>query len=564
MSKIIQKLKDELTSEVNIAIKNAIQKGQLPESNSVDFQIEVPADPSNGDFSTNVAMNSAKTFKLAPRKIAEIIVENIDLSNTMFNKIDVAGPGFINLFLHDKFYGEILKDINTSGKDYGRSNFGQGKKVMIEFVSANPTGPMHLGNARGGALGDCLGAVMNVAGYNVFKEFYINDAGNQIDKFAISLEARYIQLLKGKDSFPFPEDGYHGEDITDLAQDFINIYGDQYLSQPNDVRRKALIDFALPKNIEKMQRDLNKYRITYDNWFKESTIHENGEVQETINQLTEKGLTYELDGALWYKATAFGSEKDEVLVRQNNTPTYFAADIAYHRNKFLTRNFDLCIDIWGADHHGHVARMKGAMEAIGIDSSRLDVVLMQLVRLVRNGEVVRMSKRTGKAIQLADLLDEVSIDAARFIFNLREPNSQMEFDLDLAIKQDSQNPVYYVQYAHARICSIIRNLSSENINFRECSNQELSLLNTSEEHELIKYLASYTDEIILAAKDYNPSKITKYVINLATLFHKFYNTCHVKGENKDLMYARLYLCVAVKTVIFNILNMFKIDAPESM
>lgn len=564
MSKIIQKLKDELTNKVNIAIKNAIQKGQLPESNSVDFQIEVPADPSNGDFSTNVAMNSAKTFKLAPRKIAEIIVENIDLSNTMFNKIDVAGPGFINLFLHDKFYGEILKDINTSGKDYGRSNFGQGKKVMIEFVSANPTGPMHLGNARGGALGDCLGAVMNVAGYNVFKEFYINDAGNQIDKFAISLEARYIQLLEGKDSFPFPEDGYHGEDITHLAQDFINIYGDQYLSQPNEVRRKALIDFALPKNIEKMQRDLNKYRITYDNWFKESTIHENGEVQETINQLTEKGLTYELDGALWYKATAFGSEKDEVLVRQNNTPTYFAADIAYHRNKFLTRNFDLCIDIWGADHHGHVARMKGAMEAIGIDSSRLDVVLMQLVRLVRNGEVVRMSKRTGKAIQLADLLDEVSIDAARFIFNLREPNSQMEFDLDLAIKQDSQNPVYYVQYAHARICSIIRNLSSENINFRECSNQELSLLNTSEEHELIKYLASYTDEIILAAKDYNPSKITKYVINLATLFHKFYNTCHVKGENKDLMYARLYLCVAVKTVIFNILNMFKIDAPESM
>ena len=325
-----------------------------------------------------------------------------------------------------------------------------------------------------------------------------------------------------------------------------------------------MIEYALPHNIEKMQKDLKKYGITYDQWFLESTIHKNGELQETIEELTKRGYTYEKDGALWYKATEFGSDKDDVLVRQNGNPTYFAADIAYHRNKFVKRGFDLCIDIWGADHHGHVARMKGAMEALGLDSSKLDVILMQLVRLTQNGEVVRMSKRTGKAIQLGDLLDEVPVDSARFLFNMREANSQMEFDLDLAVKQDSQNPVYYVQYARARICSILKALAADGITPYPCTDEELCLLTTPAELELIRHLSAYTSEIIEAAKDYDPARITRYVITLATLFHKFYDACRVKGDNPHLTNARLTLCIATSTVICNVLNMFKISTPESM
>ena len=564
MSKLVEQSTANLRTLIIEAIGKAITAGQLPSEPIPDFTIEVPADRSHGDWATNVAMVSAKAFKLAPRKIAEAVASHIVLDSSYFKSCEIAGPGFLNFFLNEQFYVDVVKEVIAEGDNYGHSDFGQNKKVMIEFVSANPTGPMHMGNARGGALGDCLASVMSAAGYDVWREFYVNDAGNQIEKFGNSLEALYLQMYLGEENVPFPEDGYQGEDIKDRAAEFAAINGDKFVHVDSHIRQQALIEYALPHNIEKMQKDLKKYGITYDQWFLESTIHKNGELQETIEELTKRGYTYEKDGALWYKATEFGSDKDDVLVRQNGNPTYFAADIAYHRNKFVKRGFDLCIDIWGADHHGHVARMKGAMEALGLDSSKLDVILMQLVRLTQNGEVVRMSKRTGKAIQLGDLLDEVPVDSARFLFNMREANSQMEFDLDLAVKQDSQNPVYYVQYARARICSILKALAADGITPYPCTDEELRLLTAPAELELIRHLSAYTSEIIEAAKDYDPARITRYVITLATLFHKFYDACRVKGDNPHLTNARLTLCIATSTVICNVLNMFKISTPESM
>ncbi|MBE6823130.1 MAG: arginine--tRNA ligase [Ruminococcaceae bacterium] len=563
MSKQVFKATSDLKTAIQNAFREAMRCGELQKAEIPEFSIEVPADHAHGDWATNAAMVSARTFHSAPRKIAETLTKYLVLEGTYFDRFEIAGPGFLNFFLSRRFYGDILKDILSSGADYGRSDYGQKKKIMVEFVSANPTGPMHMGNARGGALGDCLAAVLDMAGYDVWREFYVNDAGNQIEKFGGSLEARYLQIYKGEDAVEFPEDGYHGDDIKERAAEFAKEFGDRYVNEDSAVRQKALVDFALPKNIQKMKDDLKKYRIEYDEWFLESRLHNDGELDECIQILKDKGLTYEKDGALWYKATSFGAEKDEVLVRQNGNPTYFAADIAYHRNKFR-RGFDTCIDVWGADHHGHVARMKGAMNAIGLDGDKLDVVLIQLVRLVKAGEVVRMSKRTGKAIQLADLLDEVPVDAARFLFNMREANSQMDFDLDLAVQEDAQNPVYYVQYAHARICSILKALAAEGIAPRACTDEELALLTQPEEIELIRHLSSFTGEIITAAKDYDPARITRYVITLATLFHKFYNACRVKGEDEHLTAARLALCEATSTVICNVLSMFKISAPETM
>lgn len=564
MSRLINQIEKNISELLKNALETAFKENLLPPCAIPEFIIENPANRTHGDFSSNVAMLCAKNFKMPPRKLAEIIVSKIDLSETLLEKVEIAGPGFINFFLKEKFYPEVIKEILDRKEDYGRSDFGKQKKVMVEFVSANPTGPMHMGNARGGALGDCLAAVLDVAGYDVYREFYVNDAGNQISKFAMSLDVRYQQIFYGEEAVVLPEDAYQGADIADLAKEFALINGDVFLKVDEAVRQKALVEFALPKNINKMKSDLKKYRIEFDNWFHESDLHKNGEVAEVVEILKNKNLTYEKDGAIWYKATELGFDKDEVLVRSNGTPTYFAADIAYHRNKFAKRNFELCINLWGADHHGHVARMKSSMDAIGLDGSKLDVLLFQLVRLVKNGEVVKMSKRTGRAIQLADLLDEVSVDAARFIFNVREANSQMDFDLDLAVKQDAQNPVYYVQYAHARICSIIKALENSGVTLRGCSDEELLALNSPEEKELIWHLSKYTNEIIDAAKKYEPAKITRYVVDLATLFHKFYSTCKVNCENERIMQARLALCVCVKTVIKNILTMFKIEVPESM
>lgn len=581
MSYIVNEVQNELKKIIACASEKAAEKGTLAAVPSGTFNVEIPADRANGDFSTNAAMTWARELKNAPRKIADAIIAEVSLEGTYFERVEVAGPGFINFYLGDRYYADILKDIRAKGKDYGRSDYGKGKRINVEFVSANPTGPMHMGNARGGALGDCLAAVLDRAGYEVSREFYINDAGNQIDKFALSLDVRYQQIYKGEDAVELPEDSYHGEDIKVRAQEFADVYGDKYINADETERRKALVDFALPKNIQAMKDNLTKYRIEYDTWFHESVLHNDGELADTIELMKEKGLTYEKDGALWYKNIDVQTErlkkqglsqesinklelKDDVLIRANGNPTYFAADIAYHRNKLSVRNFDTAIDVWGADHHGHVARMQGALDAIGVGGDRLNVILMQLVRLTRDGEVVRMSKRTGKAITLVDLLEDIPIDAVRFLFNMREPGSQMEFDLDLAVEQSSQNPVYYCQYAHARICSIIKKLKAEGIEPRDCTEEELETLKAPEERELIRHLAGLTNEIVNSAKLYDPAKITRYVIDLATLFHKFYNACRVQCDDEVLMQARLYLCVCVKDTIKNILEMLRITVPESM
>ncbi len=562
MSVLVKTAKEQIRALLYSAAEEAIKNGEFESAELPAFTIEVPSNREHGDYAANAALVWARAFKKAPRMIAEALLKYMKLQNTYIDRAEIAGPGFLNFFLNADYYADIISDVINKRDSYGRSDFGENKRVLVEFVSANPTGPMHIGNARGGALGDCLAAVMDAAGYYVEREFYINDAGNQINKFALSLDLRYQQLyLEG---IEMPEDSYHGEDIIAHAKAFAEINGDSYINKSEEERRKALVEFALPQNIAALETDLLKYRIKYDTWFKESTLHNNKEAARIIELLKESGHTYTLEDALWFKATDFGCDKDFVLVRANGVPTYVVPDIAYHYNKLEIRKFDRAIDILGADHHGYVPRLKAALTALGVDASRLDVVLMQMVRLVRNGEVIKASKRSGKAITLVTLLDEVPIDAARFFFNLREPNSHFDFDLDLAVSESNSNPVYYVQYAHARISSIIRNLEAEGISLRGCDKGELALLTAAEEKELILHLSALTDEIVLAAKSYDPARITHYVTELATKFHKFYAACRVKGEDESLTMARLNLCYAAGIAIKNVLSMLKIDAPEKM
>ena len=562
MSKLVKQTELELKEKIMDALGRAVADGVLDVAPLPGFIIEVPKERQNGDYSTNVAMAGAKAFHKAPRVIAQAIVDRLDLADTVFDRAEIAGPGFINFFLGNRFYAAVLEDLMAQGENYGRSDYGKGKRVLVEFVSANPTGPMHIGNARGGAIGDCLAAVLDWAGYDVQREFYVNDAGNQIEKFATSLEVRYLQHYDP--AVELPEDAYKGMDIVEHAENFIKKYGDRYVNAPAEERRKALVDYALPKNIAGLERDLGAYRIQYDRWFKESSLHGDGSVQRVIDALKEKGVTYEQDGALWFKASEFGNDKDIVLVRANGIPTYIVPDIAYHYNKLVTRGYDKAVDVLGADHHGYVPRMKAALTALGLDANRLDCVIMQMVRLVRDGETIKLSKRSGKAITLNTLLEEVPIDAARFFFNLREPNSHFDFDLELAASTSNENPVYYVQYAHARICSILRKAAEEGVTLCTPTTAELEQLTAPEERELIRHLAALTDDVVTAAKTYDPAKITHYVIDLATLFHKFYNAQRVMVEDEGLMQARLYLCTAVKNTIRNVLTMLKISVPERM
>ena len=562
MSLLVEKAREQVTACIKNAAYAAIKKGALEKADMGDFSVSVPQNREHGDYAANAAMVWARAFHKAPRAIAEILGAEFDFKGTYIEKYEIAGPGFINFFLSDDYYADILLDVENKGEGYGRSDYGKGKRVLVEFVSANPTGPMHIGNARGGALGDCLASVLETAGYYTEREFYINDAGNQINKFALSLDLRYRQLFG--DGIEMPEDSYHGEDIINHAKAFAEIHGDEYINKSEEERRKALVDFALPKNIQGLKDDLAKYRIHYDTWFNESTLHKNGETARIIELLKQSGHTYMQEDALWFKATDFGCDKDFVLVRANGVPTYVVPDIAYHYNKLMVRKFDKAIDVLGADHHGYVPLLKAALTALGVDADRLDAVLMQMVRLVRDGEVIKASKRSGKAITLVTLLDEVPIDAARFFFNLREPNSHFDFDLDLAVNESNLNPVYYVQYAYARICSIFRNLKAEGIEKRSCTAEELKRLTSPEERELILHIAAYTDEIIAAAKDYDPARITHYVCELATKFHKFYAACRVKGIDEPLMQARLTLCSDTATVIKNVLDLIKVSAPEKM
>ena len=563
MANLIEEAKFAIGEALENAYKKAVAAGELPEGGLPAGNIEIPKDEKNGDYAANHAMAGAKTLKLPPRRIAEALCANIDLSESYFASVEIAGPGFLNFRLSEKWYGAVLRAVRGEGNSYGCSDEGKGERVMVEFVSANPTGPMTIGNARGGVLGDALASVMQRAGYNVWREFYVNDAGNQVDLFGKSIEARYVQLIKGEDAAEFPENGYHGDDIRELAELIRERDGDRYLDMPSDERCKAFVEFGLPYNIARMKADLARYRISFDQWFLESSLHESGYVADTVKLLEDAGLTYEKDGALWLRNTGLGADKDEVLRRSNGFYTYYAVDIAYHRNKFIERGFERVIDVWGADHHGHAIRFAASMKApaLGLQSKKLDFLIMQMVRLIRDGETVKVSKRTGKALTLGDLMDDIGVDACRFFFNAK-PDSHLEFDLDLAIRQDSENPVYYVQYAHARICSLIGALADEGVAVPETF--DATLLQDEQEKALIKVLANFTEEVRQAALTYDPSRINRYVIDVAAHFHRFYAACRIKDAEPALRGARLALCDCTRTVIENALDIIGVSAPEKM
>ena len=581
MINMIQNAKDQVASLAMNAYQAAVADGTLPQAEVKTAPVEIPKDTSNGDFTTTFALAASKALRQPPRNIAQTLLDHMDLEGTYFTSAEIAGPGFLNFRLNDSWFRGVMEAVETEGADYGTNDMLKDKKYMVEFVSANPTGPMHMGNARGGVLGDTLAAVLAACGADVTREFYVNDAGHQIDKFAHSIEARYLQIIKGEEDVPFPEDGYQGGDIRELAQAYYDRNGEKLLDVPEAERQETLANFGLSVNLPKMKTDLQRYKIDYDNWFYESTLHESGYVAETVQMLTERGWTYEKDGALWLKTAEIMREamrkagkkekdieklelKDDVLRRANGFYTYFAADIAYHRNKFAVRGYDKVINIWGADHHGHVARLKGALDALGLNGTeKLDIVLMQLVKLLRDGELVRMSKRTGKAISLSDLLDEVSVDAARWYFNAK-PDTQMEFDLGLAVREDSENPIYYVEYAHARICSLLRAMAEEGTAVPAQSAVDMSILTGETEQALIKQIAQFCEEIKLAARDYDPSHINRYLQELAACFHRFYNACRIKGEEVAVQAARLKLADDTRVVLKNGLKLIGVDAPEKM
>ena len=578
MINMVQNAKDQAAALAMAAYQAAVADGTLPAAEVKTAPVEIPKDTANGDFTTTFALAASKALRQPPRSIAQALLDHMDLAGSYFASAEIAGPGFLNFRLGDGWYAGVCEAVETEGAEYGTGDGLKGQKIMVEFVSANPTGPMHMGNARGGVLGDTLASVLAACGADVTREFYVNDAGHQIDKFAHSIDARYRQLIQGEDAVAFPEDGYQGEDIRDLAKAYYEQNGDALLSAPEEERLEKLAQFGLSVNLPKMKSDLERYKIRYDNWFYESSLHESGYVAETVELLAARGWTYEKDGALWLRTADILRDhyrragkkeadiekldlKDDVLRRANGFYTYFAADIAYHRNKFAVRGFDRVINVWGADHHGHVARLKGALDAIGLDGDKLDIVLMQLVKLLRDGEVVRMSKRTGKAISLSDLLDEVSVDAARWYFNAK-PETQMEFDLGLAVREDSENPIYYVEYAHARICSLLRALGEEGVSVP--GRADVSLLTGETERALMKQIAQFCEAVRLAARDYDPSYINRYLQELAGCFHRFYTACRIRGEEPAVRDARLKLADDTRIVLRNGLKLIGVDAPEKM
>ena len=578
MINMVQNAKDQAAALAMAAYQAAVADGTLPAAEVKTAPVEIPKDTANGDFTTTFALAASKALRQPPRSIAQALLDHMDLAGSYFASAEIAGPGFLNFRLGDGWYAGVCEAVEAEGAEYGTGDGLKGQKIMVEFVSANPTGPMHMGNARGGVLGDTLASVLAACGADVTREFYVNDAGHQIDKFAHSIDARYRQLIQGEDAVAFPEDGYQGEDIRDLAKAYYEQNGDALLSAPEEERLEKLAQFGLSVNLPKMKSDLERYKIRYDNWFYESSLHESGYVAETVELLTARGWTYEKDGALWLRTADILRDhyrragkkeadiekldlKDDVLRRANGFYTYFAADIAYHRNKFAVRGFDRVINVWGADHHGHVARLKGALDAIGLDGDKLDIVLMQLVKLLRDGEVVRMSKRTGKAISLSDLLDEVSVDAARWYFNAK-PETQMEFDLGLAVREDSENPIYYVEYAHARICSLLRALGEEGVSVP--GRADVTLLTGETERALMKQIAQFCEAVRLAARDYDPSYINRYLQELAGCFHRFYTACRIRGEEAAVRDARLKLADDTRVVLRNGLKLIGVDAPEKM
>ncbi|EFV01027.1 arginine--tRNA ligase [Pseudoramibacter alactolyticus ATCC 23263] len=561
---IREQLENGLKAAVEKAVNAAVADGAFSIEHLPAIQLEVPREAQFGDYATNVAMQLPGQAHMAPRAIAEAIVGHFDAAAAYVQDVTIAGPGFINFALDPTWHYEVIGEIEAKGADYGRTTGNAGKTYNLEFVSANPTGPMHMGNARGGAIGDVLAEIAAWTGYDVTREFYVNDAGNQIAKFGDSLDARFRQLL-GED-IPFPEDGYQGADIRAHMEEYIAENGGKAAVRPlldrtPETRKALFVDYALKKNLRQMHADMESYGVDYDVWFSEQSMYDDGEIERALKLLKDKGATYDKEGATWFKTTDYGCEKDDVLIRQNGLPTYFMGDIAYHLNKLLTRGFDRAVNVWGADHHGHIARLKAAIAAAGVDASRLEIVTMQLVRLIRDGEPVRMSKRQGKAIGLTELLDMVGIDAARVFFNLRSPDSHFDFDLDLAIRQSNDNPVFYVQYAHARIASILRQLGGD---VDLAAPAKLELLTNPKELELLSVLSDFPETIVAAEHKMDPSRMVHYAQRLASAFHTFYNECRVRVDDADLMHARLKLILACRQVLENVLGILGVDAPEAM
>ncbi|WP_227762631.1 arginine--tRNA ligase [Zhaonella formicivorans] len=558
---IVQSIENRIKEALAQAAEAAKEAGELSFGALPDFVLEVPREKNHGDFATNLAMLLTREAKKAPRQIADSIVKYFNKQGTWVKDIAIAGPGFINFRLDSRWLYKVIPQVLEEGQAYGTSNVGQGKKVQVEFVSANPTGLLHMGNARGAALGDTIASLLSAAGFDVTREYYINDAGNQIENFGLSLEARYLQAL-GQD-VPFPEEGYHGEDLIATVQGFIKEHGEKYLESDPQERRGVLVQYALHEKLSHIRNVLAEFGVNYDVWFSEKSLHDSGAVARVIEELRSKGYIYEKDGALWFKTTEFGDEKDEVVVRANGVPTYFAADIAYHLNKF-ERGFEWVINLWGADHHGHVARMKGAVKALGYNPDRLDVVLMQLVRLFSGGELVRMSKRTGQYVTLSELMEEVGRDAARYFFVMRSADSHLDFDLDLAKSQSAENPVFYVQYAHARICSILRQAKEAGVTVPALGEANPELLQDPSELELLRKIADFPGLIAGAAVALEPHRLTRYAHELAGLFHSFYTNCRVLNIEPELSAARLQLVEATRITLNNLLNLIGVSAPERM
>ncbi|PAF27015.1 arginine--tRNA ligase [Shouchella clausii] len=553
----MERKKEQLRMEVRRAV---LQAELATESEVPSVLLEAPKDKAHGDFATNIAMQLARIAKKAPRAIAEELVANFDRKQAGIEKIEIAGPGFINFFLDNGYLRELIPQVLTEKDDYGSSDVGQGEKVLIEFVSANPTGDLHLGHARGAAVGDTIANIMEKAGYKVSREYYINDAGNQIENLAASLNARYLQAL-GEEK-PMPEDGYHGQDIIDIAKQLVDEVGDQYRQMDEKERLAFMREYGLKKELEKIKQDLNAYRVEFDKWFSETSLYESGQVKRGLQVLKDKNETYEKDGATWLRSTAYGDDKDRVLVKQDGTYTYLTPDISYHLDKF-DRGYDRLIDVLGADHHGYIPRMRAAIQALGYDPDRFNVQIIQMVSLFQGGEKVKMSKRTGKAVTLRELMEEVGVDATRYFFAMRSPDTHLDFDMDLAVSKSNENPVYYIQYAHARVCSILR--QGEELGIPYSANTDLSPIASEKEYELLKAIGEFPGAVAEAATKQIPQRIANYAYDLAQALHSFYNVTRViDTENKDLSAARLALMKATQMTIKNALALLGVEAPEKM
>ena len=550
-------IKTVLTDAIIKTAKNAIAAGVVKDGTLPEVQLTVPPKKEFGDFASNFAMQSARALRCNPRVLAQYIVENLDCPYV--KKAEIAGPGFINFYLNPDWVYDMLARIVEAGENYGNLPKASDEKIQLEYVSANPTGPLHVGHGRGAAVGSALANLLKAAGYDVEQEYYINDAGNQMNNLARSVNARYLELL-GKE-IEFPEDGYHGHDIIDTAQRIINKYGDRFLQMEEAERLEEFKTIAYQEKLAALKEDLERFNVRFDVWFSEKTLHEANKIKEACERLLEKGYMYEQNGALWLKSTAFGDDKDRVVIRDNGVPTYFAADIAYHANKF-GRGFDRVINLWGADHHGYIARMKAAMQCMGYQPEQLEILILQMVRLLRDGQEVKMSKRTGQSVTLNELIDEVGTDAARFFFVMRSIDSQLDFDMDLAKKKSNDNPVFYVQYAHARICSIMRQVAEAGIKVQ--GKGDYKLLTEPVEVDLIKKLGEYPEMLATAAKERAVQQVAHYVYDLAGLFHSAYNQCRILGVNEDLQQARLAMVMAVGHVVRHALSILGVSAPEKM